>query len=73
MKQYCRYCAFLSVGDCAYCEKFDNELSDSYCKHINHCKSFEFNDMDAYGENLTGYKERAERKAKKKIDNISLY
>lgn len=48
MKQYCRYCSWLCVGDSNYCERRKQCLSDSYCKRVNKCKYFEFNEIDAF-------------------------
>lgn len=48
MKQYCRYCAWLSVGDSNYCEQRKECLSEEYCKRVNKCKHFEFNEIDAF-------------------------
>lgn len=64
MKQYCRYCAYLVTGNGTYCEKRQKELSDSYAKHINNCKDFEFCEIDAYCE-TSGYKPRNTRSNRK--------
>lgn len=61
MKQYCRYCASLIVGDVAYCEKKETTMADSTAKTTNKCKDFVFNEMDAFFE-TEGYKPR-EKKA----------
>lgn len=58
MKQYCRYCNELTYGDVPYCSKRNKVLSEAYAKSRNRCKFFEFNPMDAFGENLNGYKPR---------------
>lgn len=62
MNQYCRYCNSLVTGNGTYCEAHERELSDSYAKGINHCKDFEFNPMDAYGENEKGYMPRPKKR-----------
>lgn len=46
MKQYCRYCAYLTY-DC-YCECKKQVLSESTCKRVNKCKKFTFNEIDAF-------------------------
>lgn len=46
MKQYCRYCAYLTA-DC-YCECKKRCLSESTCKKANKCKNFAFNEIDAF-------------------------
>lgn len=51
MIQYCRYCAYMVVGDANYCEKHNKCLADNTIKSINHCKDFVFNELDA--TNLT--------------------
>ena len=58
MKQYCRYCSHLVYGDVAFCQKKNWVKTYNSCKQRNKCKSFEFNPIDALGENLNGYKPR---------------
>ena len=58
MAQYCRYCNNLVTGNGTYCTFHMKELSDSYAKRTNKCKDFEFNPIDAYGENEKGYTPR---------------
>lgn len=48
MNQYCRYCNNLVTGNGTYCEAKEKEISDSAASRINHCKKFEFNEIDAY-------------------------
>lgn len=55
MKQYCRYCNNLVTGNGTYCTTKNKEMSDSTAKSVNHCKEFEFNEIDAFGE-TNGYK-----------------
>lgn len=50
MKQYCRYCNNLVTGNGIWCSERQTELSEAYTKTINHCKDFEFNEIDAYDE-----------------------
>lgn len=69
MKQYCRYCSHLSVGDANYCEQRRQCLSDAYCKRINNCKDFDFNEIDAFDLERT-YKPR---EFKEKGDEINLW
>lgn len=69
MTQYCRYCCWCSVGDVAYCDKFKKTMSDRKAKHTNHCKWFDFNEIDAFGENKV-YKPR---KSKDKKDGLRLF
>lgn len=52
MKQYCRYCAYLTGTDC-YCECKKQVLSESTCKKVNKCKNFAFNEMDAFNPEKT--------------------
>ena len=66
MKQYCRYCINLVVGDVAYCEVKKKVLSRDSCKRPNECKDFEFANVDpelqdAFGE-TNGYKPREPKK-----------
>ena len=62
MKQYCRYCNNLVTGNGIYCTAKNKEMKESTAKTINHCKLFEFNEMDAFGE-TDGYKPREKKKA----------
>ena len=70
MKQYCRYCAYLCVGDANYCELKKECFTDSKCKKLNYCKHFHFNKIDAF--DLT--KVYHERKAAKRLkSDINLF
>lgn len=60
MKQYCRYCAHIVTGNGTWCSKKEKELAESTAKSVNHCKEFEFCEIDAFFE-TDGYKPR-ERK-----------
>ena len=51
MKQYCRYCSWMIIGDVNWCDKHDKSLSDSTIKTINHCKDFLFTEIDAIDMN----------------------
>lgn len=61
MKQYCRYCASLIVGDVPYRERQERVLSESAAKRANTCKDFDMNPMDAFMENEKGYQPRREK------------
>lgn len=66
MKQYCRYCAYLTA-DC-YCECKKRCLSESTCKKVNKCKYFIFNEMDAFNPDKI-YKPRVKKESKQiKLD-----
>ena len=58
MTQYCRYCINLAAGNGTWCSKHEKEMSDSTAKRVNHCKDFDFCEIDAFGENLAGYHPR---------------
>ena len=58
MTQYCRYCISLAYGNGTWCSKHGKEMSDSAAKRVNHCKDFDFCEIDAFGENLAGYHPR---------------
>lgn len=60
MKQYCRYCVNLVVGNGIYCMKRNREYSEQYAKSTNNCGDFELNVVDAFGEDRQGYQPRAE-------------
>lgn len=64
MKQYCRYCAYLVTGNGIYCTAKNKKMAESTAKSTNHCKEFEFNEMDAFFE-TDGYKP----KPTKKVEN----
>lgn len=61
MKQYCRYCSHLVTGNGTYCTAKNKVMRDSTAKSVNHCKEFEFNEIDAFFE-TDGYKPRNPRK-----------
>lgn len=60
MKQYCRYCTNLVVGNGIYCTKRNREYTEQYAKSTNNCGDFELNVIDAFFENERGYQPRAE-------------
>ena len=55
MAQYCRYCSWFITGNGNYCSMFCYSPSDKYAKNPNHCKCFDLNSIDAFGENEKGY------------------
>ena len=61
MAQYCRYCSNLIVGDFPYCDVKKKIVSESYAKRTNTCKEFQLNSIDAFGENLNGYKPKKKK------------
>lgn len=61
MAQYCRYCAYMICGDVNYCEARLTAYSNKHIKSTNRCKEFEFNPIDALGENSDGYKPRGKK------------
>ena len=67
MNQYCRYCAYLCVGDCAYCSSHMDTMSDEKAKRMNHCKDFQFNPLDAFDLERTYSPMKARRKMKNQI------
>lgn len=66
MAQYCRYCSSMVCGDVNYCAEKRLCMSDKQIKAPNHCKQFDFNSIDALGENERGYRPR-ENKQKEHI------
>lgn len=58
MKQYCRYCNNMVCGDANYCSVYSECYTDAKLKKANHCLHFEFNEVDALGENPRPYKPR---------------
>lgn len=63
MKQYCRYCVHLTVGNGIWCDKRQREYSESYAKSTNNCGDFELNVIDAFFENERGYRPREPEQA----------
>lgn len=62
MKQYCRYCAWMVVGDTNYCQQREETIKDSTAKSPNRCHDFTYNPIDAFGENEKGYQPRKPKK-----------
>lgn len=62
MKQYCRYCCYMVCGDINYCTEQDRAISDATARSPNHCHSFAYNPIDAFGENEKGYTPRMPKK-----------
>ena len=58
MAQYCRYCSDLVVGDTTYCTTKKKEIPEHLAKTTNYCPHYDFNPMDAFGENEKGYQPR---------------
>ena len=63
MKQYCRYCIYLTVNNAPFCFMHETFMKENVCKRPNKCKDFELckagaEYQDAFGENLNGYKPR---------------
>lgn len=75
MKQYCRYCCYLVVGDANYCTKHEKTMSEATAKSLNRCGDFAFNPMDAFFENEKGYTPRKQKEQKTEQCNgqISLF
>lgn len=61
MKQYCRYCAALIVGDFPYCRTKERFVSEYAAKRTNNCKDFEFCETDAFLENPRPYTPRKKK------------
>lgn len=71
MKQYCRYCIHLFVGDVIYCGEKEKIVAESTAKTTNKCKQFSFTPEDAFME-TEGYKERVQ-KTKPVSQNLCLW
>lgn len=48
MKQYCRYCTWLCIGNGIWCNQRSKELSESYTKHQNKCTDYDNCNIDVY-------------------------
>ena len=68
MTQYCRYCNNLVTGNGIYCEVLCRELPERYCKHPTRCKQYEFNQIDAFGENPRPYRPRVRKEEKSEVE-----
>lgn len=64
MKQYCRYCAHCHYADDVYCDIKNGRISESKAKAVNHCKDFEFNEIDVFyaGDMTKVYKPKEPKK-----------
>lgn len=74
MAQYCRYCGDLAVGDVAYCSTKQKTIPEHLAKTTNYCPYYNFNPIDAFGENEKGYQPRNQKVAVQQLDgqmNIS--
>ena len=56
MAQYCRYCNNLVTGNGIYCTEKNKIIAENTARTTNNCKLFIFNRMDAFCENMDGYK-----------------
>lgn len=68
MAQYCRYCSDLVVGDVAYCTTKKKEIPEHLAKTTNYCPHYDFNHIDAFGENEKGYQPRNAKAVEKQCD-----
>lgn len=74
MAQYCRYCGDLVVGDIAYCTIKKKQIPEHLAKTTNYCPHYNFNSIDAFGENEKGYQPRNAKVAVQQLEeqmNIS--
>ena len=46
------------VGDIAYCTTKQKEIPEHLAKTTNYCPHYDFNPVDAFGENEKGYQPR---------------
>ena len=67
MNQYCRYCSHCAYGDIAYCEIKNKTMSVSTIKRANHCKNFEFNEID-----VLNFDHKYKPKKKKQYEQLKL-
>lgn len=74
MRQYCRYCCWMAVGNASYCTKQERRISSAAAKSPNRCHDFAYNPIDAFGENEKGYQPRVPGKKKTQCDGqMSLF
>ncbi len=57
-------------GDSNYCEVKEVCFTDSYIKHTNKCKYFDFNPIDALAENDKGYQPRGKHYISEEPDEL---
>lgn len=64
MTQYCRYCSNCHYGDVVYCDIKNKTMSIEKAKRVNHCKDFDFNELDVFydGDMDKVYKPRKPKK-----------
>lgn len=55
VKNQCRYCINLVVGDFCYCEAWEEIRTEGSCKRKTGCPLFDFCGIDAFG--VTNYDE----------------
>lgn len=72
MKQYCRYCNNMCCGNGNWCSEHKRTSSDAYIKATNTCDLFEFNPIDALGENARGYVPREKKEDGEQISWASI-
>lgn len=65
MRQYCRYCSWIIVGDVCYCQELNKILTEQQVCHTNTCRSFDFFPEDALG---TGHMYTPRPRRNKQID-----
>lgn len=68
MAQYCRYCSDLVVGDTAWCCTKKKEIPEHLAKTTNYCPTYNFNPVDAFGENEKGYQPRCQKVAVEQLE-----
>ncbi len=62
MKQYCRYCGYLTVNNFPWCGKREEAVSVAAAMSPNRCHDFAYNPVDAFLESERGYNPRKPRK-----------
>ena len=70
MKQYCRYCTNLVTGNGIYCTEKNITMRESTAKSVNHCESFEFNEIDAFWRNKRIQTEKSKINKQFRADKI---
>ena len=73
MKQYCRYCTYMTCGDVNYCSAKEQTYTDKQVCRANKCKDFELNPIDALGINKKGYQPRHLSLNEIKLKPMSLF
>ena len=49
MRQYCRYCGYLTVNNVPWCGKREEMISEAAAKAQNRCSDYLYNPLDAFG------------------------